>query len=225
MRIRICRRPTTVVIIVRCLVLSFAGRSAIVAPADVFAATTASPLTGRTRTPPRNRALRFARQPPLPTSGISSTAHDRRHISGVGRLRQRDAVTFRKSGPRGDVITSTDDYEYLVSAENYVVSDDIRSSVDDHVDNRASKYRTRTPRTRDAAATAVTGNDDDAAAATARRRLPDVIVIGAKKSGTRALLEFLKIHPDVRAAGPETHFFDRFYDRGLDWYRCDHPRN
>jgi len=51
------------------------------------------------------------------------------------------------------------------------------------------------------------------------RRLPQAIIIGVKKGGTRALLEFLRIHPDVRAPGPEVHFFDRHYHRGLDWYR------
>jgi len=53
------------------------------------------------------------------------------------------------------------------------------------------------------------------------RRLPDVIIIGVKKCGTRALLEFLRAHPDVRAPGPEVHFFDRHYDKGLDWYRFE----
>lgn len=51
------------------------------------------------------------------------------------------------------------------------------------------------------------------------RRLPDAIIIGVKKGGTRALLEFLKVHPDIRAPGPEIHFFDRQYRKGLDWYR------
>ncbi|MEQ2190662.1 hypothetical protein XENOCAPTIV_004522 [Xenoophorus captivus] len=50
------------------------------------------------------------------------------------------------------------------------------------------------------------------------KRLPNAIIIGVKKGGTRALLEFLRIHPDVRAFGAEPHFFDRFYDRGLEWY-------
>lgn len=51
------------------------------------------------------------------------------------------------------------------------------------------------------------------------RRLPQAIIVGVKKGGTRALLEFLRIHPHVRAPGPEVHFFDRHYNRGLDWYR------
>ena len=51
------------------------------------------------------------------------------------------------------------------------------------------------------------------------KRLPQAIIIGVKKGGTRALLEYLRLHPSIRAPGPETHFFDRYYDRGLDWYR------
>ncbi|KAF4797298.1 heparan sulfate glucosamine 3-O-sulfotransferase 3A1 [Turdus rufiventris] len=51
------------------------------------------------------------------------------------------------------------------------------------------------------------------------KRLPQAIIIGVKKGGTRALLEFLRVHPDVRAVGAEPHFFDRNYERGLAWYR------
>ncbi|GFS30049.1 heparan sulfate glucosamine 3-O-sulfotransferase 2 [Nephila pilipes] len=51
------------------------------------------------------------------------------------------------------------------------------------------------------------------------KRLPQALIIGVKKCGTRALLEFLRVHPDIRASGPETHFFDRHYQRGLEWYR------
>jgi len=51
------------------------------------------------------------------------------------------------------------------------------------------------------------------------QRLPQAVIIGVKKGGTRALLEFLKEHPSVRAPSQEVHFFDRHYDRGFDWYR------
>ena len=51
------------------------------------------------------------------------------------------------------------------------------------------------------------------------QRLPDAIIIGAKKSGTRALLKFIGAHPNVSTAGAEVHFFDRFYHMGLDWYK------
>ncbi|XP_017284786.1 heparan sulfate glucosamine 3-O-sulfotransferase 4 [Kryptolebias marmoratus] len=51
------------------------------------------------------------------------------------------------------------------------------------------------------------------------KKLPQAIIIGVKKGGTRALLEALRVHPDVRAVGNEPHFFDRNYERGLDWYK------
>ncbi|XP_048871776.1 heparan sulfate glucosamine 3-O-sulfotransferase 3A1 [Brienomyrus brachyistius] len=56
------------------------------------------------------------------------------------------------------------------------------------------------------------------------KKLPQAIIIGVKKGGTRALLEFLRVHPDIRAVGAEPHFFDRHYDKGLDWYRELVPR-
>lgn len=54
------------------------------------------------------------------------------------------------------------------------------------------------------------------------KKLPQAIIIGVKKGGTRALLEALRVHPDVRAVGNEPHFFDRNYEKGLDWYRFAH---
>ena len=51
------------------------------------------------------------------------------------------------------------------------------------------------------------------------RRLPNALIIGVKKGGTRALLQFMRLNPRVRAPGPEVHFFDKNYHRGLSWYR------
>ncbi|XP_047504879.1 heparan sulfate glucosamine 3-O-sulfotransferase 3A1 isoform X2 [Pieris napi] len=55
------------------------------------------------------------------------------------------------------------------------------------------------------------------------KKLPDALIIGVKKCGTRALLEFLRLHPDVRAAGSEVHFFDKYYHMGFEWYREKMP--
>lgn len=57
------------------------------------------------------------------------------------------------------------------------------------------------------------------------RRLPGCIIIGARKCGTRALLEFLNLHPDIRTASHELHFFDRdyVYVKGVEWYRRRMP--
>jgi len=53
------------------------------------------------------------------------------------------------------------------------------------------------------------------------RRLPQCLIIGVRKGGTRALLEFLNLHPDVQAERREVHFFDNDnrFRRGLEWYR------
>ncbi|XP_048350121.1 heparan sulfate glucosamine 3-O-sulfotransferase 2 [Sphaerodactylus townsendi] len=63
-----------------------------------------------------------------------------------------------------------------------------------------------------------------AAAAPPAKRLPRAIIVGVKKGGTRAVLEFIRGHPAVRALGTEPHFFDRHYQRGLHWYRQLMPR-
>ncbi len=58
-----------------------------------------------------------------------------------------------------------------------------------------------------------------------KRRLPKCIIIGVRKCGTRALLEFLNIHPSVQKATDEVHFFDddSKYKLGLEWYRSQMP--
>ena len=55
------------------------------------------------------------------------------------------------------------------------------------------------------------------------KRLPDAVIIGIRKCGTRALLAFLNRHPFVRSAGKEIHFFDNSYYLGTDWYRQQMP--
>lgn len=48
---------------------------------------------------------------------------------------------------------------------------------------------------------------------------PDFIIIGAMKSATSAIYEYLMQHPLVRRRMPkELHYFTLNYDRGSDWY-------
>jgi hypothetical protein len=49
--------------------------------------------------------------------------------------------------------------------------------------------------------------------------LPNFVVIGAMRSGTTSLYKYLQVHPEVFMPRKEIHFFDRRWDRGLDWYR------
>lgn len=96
-----------------------------------------------------------------------------------------------------------------------------------HKSPKLAAVTTTTRRTSNVAVTTKRDNNDRVPVyrrnVTATRKLPQALIIGVKKGGTRALLEFLRLHPDVRAVGPETHFFDRHYDRGLEWYRRQMP--
>jgi len=58
-----------------------------------------------------------------------------------------------------------------------------------------------------------------------KRQLPQCLIIGARKAGTRALLTYLDMHPHVMAARREIHFFDddENYSQGMEWYRKKMP--
>jgi len=56
------------------------------------------------------------------------------------------------------------------------------------------------------------------------RGLPSLLIIGAQKSGTTSLFNYLIRHPDVLPSSrKEVHYFDFNYDRGLKWYRAHFP--
>ncbi|CAL4133732.1 unnamed protein product [Meganyctiphanes norvegica] len=58
-----------------------------------------------------------------------------------------------------------------------------------------------------------------------QRRLPQSLIIGVRKCGTRALLEMLNLHPHVQKNGVEMHFFDddERFANGFEWYRKKMP--
>jgi len=58
---------------------------------------------------------------------------------------------------------------------------------------------------------------------TRQRRLPNVILVGVNKGGTRALITYLDLHPDVVTAKPEVNYFGLYYGRGEEWYRNQMP--
>uniref|UniRef100_A0A3P9PF89 Sulfotransferase n=1 Tax=Poecilia reticulata TaxID=8081 RepID=A0A3P9PF89_POERE len=57
------------------------------------------------------------------------------------------------------------------------------------------------------------------------QQLPQIIIIGVRKGGTRALIEMLSLHSAVVAAQNEVHFFDweSHYQKGLPWYLSQMP--
>jgi len=58
---------------------------------------------------------------------------------------------------------------------------------------------------------------------TTRKELPSAVIIGTKKGGTRALLEFLNMHPQVRRSKHEPHFYDKNFEKGAEWYKEQMP--
>jgi len=50
--------------------------------------------------------------------------------------------------------------------------------------------------------------------------LPTFVIAGAQKCGTTSLAGAVRQHPQIHLSRrKEIHFFDRHFDRGLDWYR------
>jgi len=55
----------------------------------------------------------------------------------------------------------------------------------------------------------------------ANYKFPNFLGIGAMRSGTSWLYQVLKSHPEIFMPNhvKELHFFDKYYDRGISWYR------
>ncbi len=58
----------------------------------------------------------------------------------------------------------------------------------------------------------------------ATRKAPDFLIIGAEKCGTTSLYHYLNQHPQfLPSIEKELDFFDREFDRGIDWYLAHFP--
>ena len=58
------------------------------------------------------------------------------------------------------------------------------------------------------------------------RRLPQCLIIGNFKCGTRELIDFMSMHQRIEIRNTpfyEVSFFDRNYGKGLEWYRKNMP--
>jgi hypothetical protein len=56
------------------------------------------------------------------------------------------------------------------------------------------------------------------------RQYPDFIIVGTQRGGTTSLYRYLTAHPEIgQAFRKEVHFFDRYFDKGLDWYLAHFP--
>jgi hypothetical protein len=56
------------------------------------------------------------------------------------------------------------------------------------------------------------------------RQYPDFIIIGTQRGGTTSLFHYLTAHPQIgKSFRKEVHYFDRYFDRGIDWYLAHFP--
>jgi len=54
--------------------------------------------------------------------------------------------------------------------------------------------------------------------------LPDFFIIGAARSGTTSLYEYLIQHPSIESCVvKQLHYFDQYHDRGTKWYQANFP--
>lgn len=146
----------------------------------------------------------FCSAPVMPTSRFEERRCARGQSAGAKKLLQRSAVCTEANSNRSELKATAAPLRLTL--------------------NRSEQLSTRSSRARGAdAARSKQANASNISSASAQRygnkKLPNAMIVGVKKGGTRAVLEFIRIHPDVRALGTEPHFFDRNYDKGMDWYR------
>jgi len=56
------------------------------------------------------------------------------------------------------------------------------------------------------------------------RQYPDFIIVGTQRGGTTSLYRYLIQHAEIgRAYRKEVHFFDRYFDKGIEWYLAYFP--
>ncbi|XP_041747611.1 heparan sulfate glucosamine 3-O-sulfotransferase 3A1-like [Coregonus clupeaformis] len=152
------------------------------------------------------RSLRRKRLLKKLTTGSKSvlsyeSADDAKRISEYSRFDDADT---------GQVLYQPGPVEVDSDSKNRELSRDKQLSLDDIVSSKRLSLRF----------TVKTGSTGKLSPLVeGRKELPQALIIGVKKGGTRALLEFLRVHPDIRAVGAEPHFFDRNYENGLEWYR------
>ena len=54
--------------------------------------------------------------------------------------------------------------------------------------------------------------------------LPDFLIIGAARSGTTSLYQYLVEHPNIEpCVVKQLHFFDQYFQKGINWYRMNFP--
>lgn len=145
----------------------------------------------------------FCSAPVMPSSRFEERRCARGESAGAKKLLQKSAACTEANSSRSELKATAAPLRLAL--------------------NRSEQASTRSSRARGTDVTRSKPSNASIISTSAQRygnkKLPNALIVGVKKGGTRAVLEFIRIHPDVRALGTEPHFFDRNYDKGMDWYR------
>lgn len=139
--------------------------------------------------------LLFLPLPPISSRPFAETPV----IAGVdGNVVHRNGVSFKIKQPSNDGVQSSNTVR---QNEPEIANDASQSSLNKHDVETSQNHGNLT------------------------RHLPDIIIIGVRKGGTRALLEMLSLHDGIATAQSEVHFFDSDlrYQQGLEWYTSQMP--
>lgn len=127
--------------------------------------------------------------------------------------KEEEAVSEEELEPEVDEEVEEDE-EAQEEEEHVHIGDEAFFADDDAVeDNNEEEKET-------AEASSITGeNIKTNKFLTEEEKRPEFIIIGATKCSTSALLRFLQFHPLLRTpTTSELYFFNKHYDKGIDWY-------
>ena len=142
-------------------------------------------------------------KPPTLIKTIASISNSQNYKNSTPSAAVGPSLYYSRNESNGLEISVLNSPRQSIGSQNWSIVKGYGS------DSIRRRYRSRDARVRH------TGNSTERPV----KRLPKVLIIGVKKAGTRALLEFLRVHPSIESPGPEPHFFDRHYHRGIEWYR------
>ncbi|KAH9504651.1 hypothetical protein Btru_062512 [Bulinus truncatus] len=122
-------------------------------------------------------------------------------------------ISFYKS--HGRFINGSVHSTYTYSKPVDIRRQPVRNAVDKTVNEISETPNSRT----------VDRQTDRSSGLVVLNKLPACIIIGVSKCGTRALLEYLKLHPEVAAANTEISYYynETLRHRGLAWYASQMP--
>ncbi|GFR77452.1 sulfotransferase [Elysia marginata] len=152
----------------------------------------------------------------LPMDGIFSSPN--RPSEDFVRARKWEESWASKTAPSHERISKTRRHKSSKgSKKSLLVRDDKRFK--NRKDESSEKFAEQEKITK----SLMTKDDTSRIEQGRSKKFPGAIIIGARKAGTRALLEYLNIHPQVVVSHKEMHFFDLYYQKGMEWYRSKMP--